>query len=242
MRDWAYIRQMTLNKLDLPSEEADSLGYLDRFPFYANEAMTQICTMKPKRDYFVVEILPRIERQKIWDKLVTDYNAPYLSIIPKPNDSYSKTINGINFWTEWETYHFVGDQIIVGPDFIGFNDDVPTYSLKDCKGQYIKFYEAHDSDFEYLGYNKIFCKHEGLFTIPYNARWFTFDTETAENYKIDAPDDVLDCIPSYIVSQLFKIDDEYKASVYRNEYEIFLARIDNTDYRNSRTIEIGGDW
>jgi hypothetical protein len=60
--------------------------------------------------------------------------------------------------------------------------------------------------------------------------------------ELDVPRDILDCLPSYIASQCMKIDDEYKASVYRNEYEIFLARIDNTHYKNVKTIEIEGDW
>ena len=70
----------------------------------------------------------------------------------------------------------------------------------------------------------------------------TFDKSLDNNYQIDVPNDILDCIPSYVASQCYKIDDDYKSQVYRNEYEMMLARIDATNYKNTKTIKIGGDW
>ena len=64
----------------------------------------------------------------------------------------------------------------------------------------------------------------------------------SDDELIDVPDDILDSIPSYIASQCFKIDDEYKSSVFRNEYEMFMARINDTNYQNTRTFFVGGDW
>ena len=44
MYTWGYIKENILNKLNLEEEEANQLGFLSRFPYYANEAMTQICS------------------------------------------------------------------------------------------------------------------------------------------------------------------------------------------------------
>lgn len=152
--------------------------------------------------------------------------------------------------------HFSIDKDSVGvlktmpEDFISFADDVcyeiiqlPSYQIQinpDAPTSIRK--ELHDDDFLYQGYNQVVFLHPGEFYIAYNARWFTFTTETSWNTVLDIPTDILDCIPSYIASQCFKIDDEYKASVFRNEYEMFLARIDATDYANSKTMIIGGNW
>jgi hypothetical protein len=90
--------------------------------------------------------------------------------------------------------------------------------------------------------NQVLCKSLGTYLIPYNAKWFKFYDTISDDTLIDVPDDILDCIPSYIASQCYKVDDEYKSSVYRNEYEMFLARIDDTDFKSTFDIQIGGDW
>jgi hypothetical protein len=194
MYTWGYIRDVSLSKLDLSENEATVQNLLSRFPFYANEVITQVCSsIKPKYDFAHFSI----------DK----NNVGVLQSMPA--------------------------------DFVSFGDDV-CYQL--VKGNTAEQIELHDDDFVYCGYNKVMFKHEGDFYISYNARWFTFDKSLPDDLLIDVPNDILDCIPSYIASQCYKIDDEYKAQVYRNEYEIMLSRIDATNYKNSKTITIGGDW
>jgi hypothetical protein len=200
MYTWGYIKDVSLAKLDLEEAEATVQNLLSRFPFYANEAITQICSsIKPKYSFvnFVID----------------EKNVGVPQDMPK--------------------------------DFISFGDDV-CYELKEKDIGYgdvalIKE-ELHDEDFEYYGYNKVIFKKTGNFNISYNARWITFDKSFKNETALDVPTDILDCIPSYIASQCYKIDDEYKASVFRNEYEIALARIDNTNYKNTKTIKIEGDW
>lgn len=147
--------------------------------------------------------------------------------------------------------NFVIDKTNVGvkqtmpDDFVSFGDDV-CYMLEEVRERngetrLIKV-PIHDDDYEYLGYNQVVFKHPGNYFISYNARWYTFDKSLSDDELIDVPDDILDSIPSYIASQCYKIDDEYKASVFRNEYEIMLSRIDNSNFRNTKTIKIEGDW
>lgn len=201
MYTWGYIKDVSLAKLDLEEPEATVQNLLSRFPFYANEVITQVCSsIKPKCTFA--------------NFVITKDDVGIIKTMPQ--------------------------------DFVSFGDDV-CYQLVDkefgfCRDNRLEREELHDDDFEYVGYNQVIFKHTGKFYISYNARWFTFDKSLPDDVQLDVPNDILDCIPSYIASQCYKIDDEYKASVFRNEYEIMLARIDNTNFRNTKTIKIGGDW
>lgn len=196
MYTWGYIKDVSLAKLDLEEPEATVQNLLSRFPFYANEVITQVCSsIKPKYTFA--------------NFVITGADVGAIKTLPS--------------------------------DFVSFGDDVCYQLVNDCCGKLVRE-ELHDDDFEYVGYNQVVFKHEGNFFISYNARWFTFNKSLSDSTILDVPNDILDCIPSYIASQCYKIDDEYKASVFRNEYEIMLSRIDNTNFRNTKTLKIGGDW
>ena len=195
MYTWGYLKDVALAKLDLTENEATVQNLLSRFPFYANEVITQVCSaIKPKYTFAKFEI---------------DFDK-------------------------------VGIAQTMPDDFISFGDDV-CYELVN-NGKFLEKHQIFDVDFEYYGTNKVKFKHPGNFYISYNARWYTFTKAIDDNEKIDIPNDILDCIPSYIVSQCYKIDDEYKAQVFRNEYELMLSRIDATNYKNTKSILIEGDW
>ena len=197
---WGYVKEAALAKLDLTEQEANVQGLLNRFSFYANEVITQICSsIKPKYTFAKFEI----------DKSL------------------------------------VGTAQDMPNNFVSFGDDV-CYELKEKDigfgDKAVIKQELHDEDFEYYGNSQVIFKRPGTFYISYNARWFTFVKSLDNNVKLPVPNDILDCIPSYIASQCYKIDDEYKSSVYRNEYEMFLGRIDDTNYKNTKTMTIGGGW
>lgn len=195
MYTWGYLKDVALAKLDLTENEATVQNLLSRFPFYANEVITQVCSaIKPKYTFAKFEI---------------DFDK-------------------------------VGIAQTMPDDFISFGDDI-CYELVN-NGKFLEKHQIFDVDFEYYGYNQVIFKHPGNFYISYNARWYTFTKAIDDNEKIDIPNDILDCIPSYIVSQCYKIDDEYKAQVFRNEYELMLSRIDATNYKNTKSILIEGDW
>ena len=192
MYTWGYLKNSILAKLDLDNDEALNLNYFERFPIYANEAMTSICsTVKPKRTFY-------------------EFDAN------------------------------VGDLIVMPNDFISFGDDRNTIDEDIGYGDRLRR-TTNDEDFEYVGYNKIHCFSKGKFSISYNARWCVF-TNVDNNEVLDVPTDVLECIPSYVASQCMKVDDEQKAAMLRNEFEMFVARIDDTHYKSNKTFSIGGDW
>lgn len=196
MYTWGYLKDVSLAKLDLDEFEASEQNLLGRFPFYANEVITQVCsTVKPKHTYATF--------------IVTKDDLFKLKDMPS--------------------------------DFIAFDADVNTIEEVD-EWNDRWFRQCTDEDFSYKGYNKLMFYKEGIYTVSYKARWFTFDKDLDNDFVLDIPTDILDCIPSYIAHQCYKIDDEVKSAIFRNEYEVFLARIDDTNYRENKTFTIGGDW
>lgn len=184
---WGYIKENALSKLNINEEEANQLNMLSHFPYYANEAMTQICSIKPWCKYIFIETTK------------------------------------------------INEMITMPEDFISFSDDITEYCFDST------FEEVGDEYIQYCGYNQIICKEIGIYKIPYNARWFFFK-DLENSIEIPVPMDILDAIPSYIASQCFKVDDEAKSAIYRNEYEMFLARIDNTSFKSQRKITVAGGW
>ena len=229
MYTWGYIKDACLAKLDLDENEADVQDLINRFYIYANEVITQVCSsIKPKCTFvkFIVTASGYCKDDNGNYKLE---NGQYVEIVGDYDGQRYSSCNKI------------GDYVTMPQDFISFGDDV-CYQIIHYGNNIVGRKELHDTDFDYQGYNKIIFFHCGEFYISYNARWYTFDSNTDNYIVLDIPTDILDCIPSYVASQCYKIDDEYKAQVFRNEYEIMLARIDATNFKNTKTIEIGGDW
>lgn len=237
MYTWGYIKDVSLAKLDLTETEATAQDLLSRFPFYANEVITQVCsTIKPKHTF--VKFAVYRDRQSRWNELITYYNVYDTVIIDKPSklSDVEKA-----FWTAWENSYFVLDLITMPSDFVSFNDDESTV-VRRTESHDNVLLTCHDDDFVYQGYNQIQPLQEGLYTIAYNARWYTFAKDIRDDTVLNVPVDILECIPSYIAHQCYKIDDEVKAQILRNEYEIFFARIDDSHFKNSKSIKIGGNW
>lgn len=247
---WGYIKENTLSKLNMSEEEANQQGFLSRFPYYANEAMTQICSsIKPSDKSFIVEVY---DKQEMWQKLILEFGVNYDNNNIRSEEEFSSDTDEeyqqkVLFWEKWKSLSFVDEPITFPDDFISFNDDVAEFKpLPIYIGTQILvnsvFTEIWDEVLRYSGYNQIICKQLGTYKVPYNARWFFFTKDLQNNVVIPAPADICDSLSSYIVSQCFKIDDEAKSAIFRNEYEMFLARIDDTNFKSQRTLTIGGNW
>lgn len=207
-------------KLDMTEKEAEQYDLLRRFPFYANEAITYICSaIKPKYSFANVIVLFSDEHL---------HHCIPLSDIVK---------------LDCKTHQAI---YVMPNDFISFGEDVNTIQramrVAPCHTVYQCAEETSDDDFEYYDYNKVLFKCAGIFDISYNARWFTFSNDTLNGLQLDIPTDIVEALPSYIASQCLKSNDEVKSSLYRNEYEMMLSRIDVANPRNTKNIHIGGGW
>lgn len=261
MYTWGYVKELSLMKLDMSENEAEQLNLLRKFPYYANEVITQISSaIKPKYTYFTIRIYENKEDAKsdVNRKYDVDLDKVYYLIehpdkwhghhghhghqyiITDKIHEYIPTEREKVAMEEYESIvksgHFANVSIKMPDDFISFGNAVNTMFV--C-GELSK---AHNTDFMYHGYNEIIFKHHGTFSISYNARWYTFGGVIDNKEVLDIPEDILDCIPSYIAHQCYKIDDEVKASIFRNEYELALARIDPADPNTGTGIVIDGGW
>lgn len=235
MYTWGYIKQACLAKLDMTADQAIEMGLVNKFPFYANEAITQITSaIKPKRSYvdFDVEI-----ESKIVEYCKRMFQLESVTFLFSKN--YYPEDMSLNQKKAFEYYHsfeYVGKEVKMPKDFESWNGD----------RAYIndgwKLRQASDREYNTYGGNKVLFFVPGKFKIPYDARWVIFEPSMDDDFELDVPRDILECLPSYIVSQCYKIDDEQKSSIYRNEYEMALARIEENDTHTNKTIQVDGDW
>ena len=97
-----YIKENILSKLNLGETEANQLGFISRFPYYANEAMTQICSsIKPKNTFYEVSI----------------DNTNINTLITLPDDFIAFDDDTATVLVD-ETYEEVHDDVV---EYIGYN-------------------------------------------------------------------------------------------------------------------------
>lgn len=236
MFTWGYIKEATLQKLDMDANAAIEMGLLNKFPYYANEALVQIAgAVKAKRTHAYFKV---IKKNKLL-KIINHNWGPFddLGFLFVNKCKYEDlTDNEQAAYTVYHEYVFVSEPVKMPKDFLSFADDVNRVNEND------EWEEAHDDDFSTFGGNEILFKSEGLYYVSYHAVWDTLTSTTDDDAVLDIPDDILISLPSYIASQCFKIDDEVKSQIYRNEYEMFVARIDENSYKTNKTVSITGGW
>lgn len=245
MYTWGYIKEATLAKLDMSSDEAVSIGLLNKFPFAANEAMTQICSaIKAKSTFAEFNVCGKTE---LYCYIRNKYHLPCdfdMSFLYTPNCNAEDlpiapyNLQEIRQWFIDAKIVFVGEVYRMPLDFVNFSDDINRVTRFGC--DYTE--EVSDADWSTMGTNSIMFKKPGYYIISYDARWFTFTPDLKDDYLFDIPADILDCLPSYIAYQCFKVDDEAKANTYRTEFEIMLARIEDNKARTNKTMLIDGGW
>lgn len=239
MITWGYIKQATLAKMDLSIDAAVDQGLIEKMPFYANEALTEITSaIKAKRAYADFKVA---DRNEVLNCISQTYgqDAMYF-VLDHSCDLSTATEAQRNALKVYEQYVYVGDTIKMPDDFVAWSDDTNWKVVKDCSGR-DTLEPLKDTEFAQRGNKLIFMK-PCICKIAYFAKWFFFTPTTQDDVELDIPDDILVCLPSYIASQSFKIDDEQKSSIYRNEYEMALARINENDYATNKVINNGGDW
>lgn len=239
MITWGYIKQATLAKMDLSVDAAVDQGLIEKMPFYANEALTEITSaIKAKRAYADFKVA---DRDMVLDYITKTYGQEAMYFVLDHSCDLSNANEAqLNAFKVYEQYVYVGDTIKMPDDFVAWSDDTNwkvTKDYRDCD----QLEPLRDTEFAQRG-NKIIFMKPCICKIAYFAKWFFFTPTTQDDVELDIPDDILVCLPSYIASQLFKIDDEQKSSIYRNEYEMALARINENDYATNKVINNGGDW
>lgn len=262
MVTWGYIKEATLAKLDVDANDSLVQGFTNKFYIYANEAINMISTTvnakKVYKDYLVRD-------KKLYTDWFKDYykldnldflyvnKCNYDDLTPEQKELYEE------YWK-----HTFTDEIVKMPsDFVKFLhnskqyvqryeptipnrnqlivDDVEEYLYQEYKKSLVTE-QASREDYILYGTGSIKFLRTGNYHFVYGAAWYNFTSTTKDSDIIEAPDDILYSLPSYIASQCYKIDDEQKSAIYRNEFELMLARINENDDTEPCDIVIGGDW
>lgn len=82
----------------------------------------------------------------------------------------------------------------------------------------------------------------GIYRICYDAYWPAVSATTDNNYILPWARDISECLPAYIAYKCFKVDNEEKAAIWHNEFELLFARIAKANYQNTRNFTIAGGW
>lgn len=237
MYTWGYIKDATLAKMDLKANQAVEMGFVNKMPFYANEAVTQItAAIKAKRSFAEFEVA---ERGPTLELIKRFYKLDDVSfLLEPPCDKSSLSVEQQKALDNYNHFKYVGDVVKFPDDFFAWSDDM-SFMYDFDKQTWVN---TNDDFFETYGGNSLIFKRVGKFRIAYKARWFKILPTTSDDMELDAPDDILECIPSYIASQLYKVDDEVKSGILRNEFEMMVARIDENDYQTNRTMMDRRNW
>lgn len=237
MYTWGYIKEATLAKMDLTVEDAINMGLINKMPFYANEAVTYItASIKARRTYAQFDVK---DLQKMVSYLSNKYNLSDVSFLfNQPCDRTILTFDQAGALDEYEKYMYTECIVKFPEDFFAWSDDI-NYKFDDCTKSWS---ETSDKDFTTFGSNELIFHSPGIYKMSYLAKWFKIFPTTDDDVELDCPDDILECIPTYIASQLYKIDDEVKSGILRNEWEMAIARIDENDYSSNKIIRNRSKW
>ena len=127
--------------------------------------------------------------------------------------------------------YYIGDVIEMPEDFLSFADII-NYSGNEP-----------DPEIVFITDNTITFKKVGTYSIFYNAVYEDItDKHTIENEKINIPKSVLNCLPSYIASQVLSQDDIQRSTVLKNEFELMLARLDTNVMYEANHFKSSGGW
>jgi hypothetical protein len=95
----------------------------------------------------------------------------------------------------------------------------------------------------YVGDKSVLLPKTGKYVIYYNALWQEISKEDISNdvvLKIDAS--VLNCLPTYIASQLLSQDDIQRSTILKNEFELMLSRLDTNIMYQQNHFKSTGGW
>lgn len=251
MKKWSEIRQGIINKLFMDEQEVNSEdeNYAAKFAYFANECLVNIANgIKPRISVFK----PVIYRNrtigvniKHEDCKFTMENAfgeevefapnkhtIYVDLGQTPVKKYVLKNGELEDVTDKHCY-CVKEQIRLPEDFLSFADMVN--------------YLNGEADPEIIYYtdSTIILNEPGIYEIFYNALWEPItDDYMNDQEQPDLPIDqsVLNCIPTYVASQILAEDDVQRSTILKNEYELMLSRLDTNVMYQQNSYKSTGGW
>lgn len=127
-------------------------------------------------------------------------------------------------------YQLINSKIKMPSDFISFEGDISYVGRK-----YPKLF--------FFGRDVISPLFTGKYSVLYYAYYpeITKDNVVSDSI-LDIDKSVLECIPTYVASQLLGQNDPQRAAILRNEFEVLVNRLDNYVVENINTFNSEGGW
>lgn len=127
-------------------------------------------------------------------------------------------------------YH-VGDVVTMPDDFLSFADMVVHHNN-----------EPYD-EVVYMGDRDIVVGELGSYLIYYNATWEDITEDDIKNDNaLTTPVSVINCLPTYMASQLLSQDDIQRSAILKNEFELMLSRLDTNIMYQENHYRSSGGW
>lgn len=202
------------------------------------------------------------------NEVIYVYNGLELIIVDEVPDGFN-TVEGIGFELYPLRITYNDDKWVIPQHDVIYFDGLNRYIFK--KGELIRSKHSYNQDdmvmmpndfisfanmtnykdnipdpkFIYYGDRQIMFPEVGSYKIFYNALWQEINEEYMDARKPkDLPIDqsVLNCIPTYVASQILAEDDPQRSAVLRNEYELMLSRLDTTTMYEEGHFKSTGGW
>jgi len=230
MRTWADLKQATLDKLNLTQDEALQEGHLEKMVNLANECINTISnSVKPKVKKLELTItLITEDNPNVKNDFLLEYFGEIVEeVIYKDFYVYKVSDDSIHVFTEdFEGKRF---DFTMPNDFISFTDNVNYLDGEKTPKIF------------YLTYNTIGLNKTGKYEIFYNSLWEEIQ-EDDENSNLNIDISILNCVPTYVASQLLSQDDPQRSGILRNEFELMFARLDNNTLNEEQSFKSIGGW
>jgi hypothetical protein len=97
-----------------------------------------------------------------------------------------------------------------------------------------------DPDLLYINSKTLALPRDGTYRLWYNSEYPSITTNADDLTYI--PTNVLKIIPTYVASQLLMSEDPIKATQYKNEFELMLARLDANKPLQAYDIKNNSGW
>lgn len=243
MKKWSEVQQATLDKLFMELKEAKTLKYEKKFAYLANECLNMIANrVKPNVCRFEFDVVNtevngtnfRIENGVVHytDTFGAEQTlTPDRKVVYVDNGvSYVWRDNELKLLSDIDDVFKCGDFIKMPDNFISFADIV---NYKDG---------VPDPVITYVTDNTIKIDVPGKYSIFYNGEWETIRGEYGANDVLNIDSSVLNCLPTYIASQVLAQDDIQRSSILKNEFELLLAGLDTNAMYETNHYKSTGGW
>ena len=232
---WGYVKSAIIAMMDLTEKEMNQNNLMNKIPFYINRGMTEICSAVKPYNTHISFFVNSFNTNKVID--ISEFtDKVFIGLRGRAN--YKNILRDFSFLDKY----LDGDDANKVNYPVPENDEIEKDRLEYFRKHNICMEEAHDEDFVQIDYSSVICKKPGYYKIGVKLRWWTFVINEKDETVIECPEDILDALIILVASELWSLEDERKSSILRSKYETAVARIDNTDFNNTSTINIEGGW